>query len=438
MGLITLILLLGLETFFLLWSIFTKRNHSQEKSVIRIAVLILFGIFLITGILEWGFRYDLILLVLMIQAIVGIVILVRKIERDYRFKKTIFRFVKNCIVFSLALFIAILCPQYKQPQVTGNLKVATAKYTWVDQNRIETFSKKKENRALTVEFWYPKTKKANETYPLVVFSHGAFGFSGSNHSTFEELASHGYVVASIGHTYHAFYTLDTSGKLTIVNTDFLNSVYAINAMDDVKQAQEIFDTEQKWMKLRTDDENFVLDTILSKTKGSKKANSMFSLINPEKIGLFGHSLGGASAAELGRERTDIDAVIDLDGTMLGEETGVKKDGKAILIDTPYPVPLLNIYAEDHYTNAKKLVGDDYDNFVATKNARCADYVVIKNAGHLNFTDLPLFSPILAKKLGVGTVDARYCIDTTNKIVLQFFNGYLKDKGTPNLKKEYSF
>jgi len=28
-------------------------------------------------------------------------------------------------------------------------------------------------------------------------------------------------------------------------------------------------------------------------------------------------------------------------------------------------------------------------------------------GHLNFTYLPIFSPVLAKKLSVGTVDARY-------------------------------
>ena len=35
-----------------------------------------------------------------------------------------------------------------------------------------------------------------------------------------------------------------------------------------------------------------------------------------KIGLMGHSLGGASSVALGRERKDIGAVIDLDGTMI--------------------------------------------------------------------------------------------------------------------------
>lgn len=188
------------------------------------------------------------------------------------------------------------------------------------------------------------------------------------------------------------------------------------------------------MKLRVDDENFVIDTILKSTK-SADADRLFTMINTDKIGAIGHSLGGASSAQLGRARSDIDAVINLDGTMLGEELGFE-NGKLIFDDTSYPVPLLNIYSEFLYDRAIEMMGDGYDNFYATKNAVCAYEVVFKDAGHLNFTDLPLFSPPLAKLLGVGTVDAKYCIEQTNAIVLQFFDSYLKEKGTPHLEKEY--
>lgn len=432
MGIITLVLLLALETFFLVWSIITRNSHREEKGIISIGLLALFGLLLVTGVYEWSFRYAALLLVLVIQALVGAVILVRKREKEYRLRKNILRFIRNCFIFTFALFLAILCPQYGQPKTTGGYEVATAKYTWSDTGRIDEYSKSDENRALTVEFWYPEN--ADKTYPLVVFSHGAFGFSGSNYSTFAELASNGYVVASIGHTHQAFYTMDTSGKLTIVDTDFLNKAIEISNDNDTNHEEEIYNTTREWMKLRTDDENFVLDTILSECKNDG-ADTLFSIINTDKIGLMGHSLGGASSAQIGRTRDDVDAVIVLDGTMLGEEVAFENNS-VVLNDVSYPVPLLNIYAEDHYTNARESDGDAYDNFHATQNALCAYETVFQNAGHLNFTDLPLFSPTLSKMLGVGTVDARYCIETMNKVVLEFFNSYLKDAGDPKIEKEY--
>jgi dienelactone hydrolase len=432
MGIITLILLIALEVFFLVWSIMTRNNHREEKGVIYITVLALFVLLLITGVYEWSFRYIAILLVLIIKALAYAVMLIRKKEKKYGIGKNIFHFTMNSFVFIIALSFAIIFPQYKQPVTTGSYEIATAKYTWTDSSRVEEFSESGENRALTVEFWYPKD--ADKAYPLVIFSHGAFGFSGSNYSTFAELASNGYVVASIGHTYHSFYTMATNGKLTIVDNSFINRASEINAVHDTQHEEEIYYTTSEWMKLRIDDENFVINTILVESK-SNNADILFSYIDTTKIGLIGHSLGGATSAQVGRERDDISAVIVLDGTMLGEEIAFENN-IVVLNETPYPIPLLNVYAEDHYTNSKVLVGDKYNNFYATKNAINAYETVFKNAGHLDFTDLPLFSPMLAKMLGVGTIDKSYCIETMNKVVLEFFNSYLKDTGAPIIEKEY--
>lgn len=432
MGVITLVLLLALEALFLVWSILAKNCKREEKGIVSIGLLALFGLLLVTGVYEWGFRYAMLLLVLIIQALTAAVMLIRKKEKEYKLGKTILRFARNSLLFTSALFLAILCPQYEQLPVTGDHGIATAKYTWTDVDRVDEYSKTGENRALTVEFWYPR--EADETYPLVVFSHGAFGFSGSNYSTFAQLASNGYVVASIGHTHQAFYTMDTSGKLTTVDTDFLNSAAQINGVEGAAKEEEIYNTTKAWMKLRVDDENFVLDTILAQCENDQ-ADAPFSIIDTGKIGLMGHSLGGASSAQLGRERDDIDAVIVLDGTMLGEE--VAFENNAVVLDsTPYPVPLLNVYAQDHYTNSMESDGEAYNNFHATKNAVRAYETVFKDAGHLNFTDLPLFSPALAKMLGVGIIDERYCIETMNTVALAFFDSCLKDAGMPEIEKEY--
>lgn len=432
MGIITLAILLALETFFLAWSIKTKNNRREEKGAVSISLLILFALLLCTGVYEWSFRYIFIMPVMVIQAISGIIVIVKKKEKGFKLSKSIFRFIRNSVIFSCALSVAIIFPQYEQLKTTGSYEISTAKYTWIDNDRTEEFSEAGGNRALTVEFWYPQN--IDSTCPLVVFSHGAFGFSGSNYSTFAELASNGYVVASIGHTYQAFYTVDTDGKLTTVDPDFINKAVEINAVNDTKHEEEIYNITKEWMMLRTDDENFVIDTILSECE-SKTADKLFSLINTEKIGLIGHSLGGAASAQTGRERDDIDAVIVLDGTMLGEEVAFENN-TVILNDTPYPIPLLNVYAEDHYTNSMELVGASYDNFYASANAVCSYETVFQNSGHLNFTDLPRFSPTIAKILGVGTVDPMYCINTMNEVVLEFFNGYLKDAGNPKIEKEY--
>lgn len=428
MGILTLLVLICVELFFLVWSLKTKILHRQEKCVVRISTFVLLVLLLATGVLEWGFRYTGIALVLLIQTVLAVITLLRRKETPYRASRVIRGFIFTVVLYTGALLIAILCPQYAEPAVTGGYEVATAKYTWTDESRSETYTDSGDSRKLTVEFWYPVNP--GQQCPLVVFSHGAFGFSGSNYSTFEELASNGYVVASIGHTYQAFFTLDTDGTLTTVDTDFMNTAMAMQNGD----LPDEFEVCRSWLALRTADESFVLDTILSEAE-SNSTDPLFGAIDPEHIGLFGHSLGGAASAEIGRLRKDIDAVIVLDGTMLGERVD-QENGNFVLNETPYPVPLLNIYAEDHYLNALAAAGDSYANFYAAKHAVNASEVVIKGAGHLNFTDLPLFSPALARLLGVGTVDARYCIETTNRLILEYFDHTLKGAEAPQFDKEY--
>lgn len=78
----------------------------------------------------------------------------------------------------------------------------------------------------------------------------------------------------------------------------------------------------------------------------------------------------------------------------------------------------------------------YVNFYVGENAENFKEVIFNDAAHLNFTDLPLISPILAKMLGVGNVDARTCIEHVNEMVLHFFDYYLKDAPDLNIPDEY--
>lgn len=431
MGYILLMSLFAVEVSFFIWSLWTKETQTKEKSITYLGMTLLMIVGFSTGLLSFGFRYYLMILFISIKVSLSIVRLIKKRQPHYRGLKNIRHLILNTLTLVFVLMPAIVFPQYKALPVSGPYVVKHDKFTWVDDTRIDAYEEDDAFRALTVEFWYPSD--TSKTYPLVVFSHGAFGYSGSNFSTFMALASNGYVVASIGHTHQAFFTKDTSGKLTIVDQGFIQEAIAINAMIDTQSEALVYETTQAWMTLRTEDTNFVLDTIISLKES--ESTSLFGLIDITKIGVFGHSLGGASAAQIGRIRNDIDAVIVLDGTMLGEEVDFV-DGSVVLNDIPYPVPLLNVYAEDHYQNAMTYVGDRYNNFYASSHAVDAHETVFLGAGHLNFTDLPLFSPILAGILGVGSVDEVKCIEQMNDVVVSFFDCYLKAEGTLEIKEAY--
>ncbi|MGN0377588.1 MAG: alpha/beta hydrolase family protein [Suilimivivens sp.] len=351
---------------------------------------------------------------------------------------TVLLIILFLIVGGIVLLKCVMFPTYEPLKVTGGYEVETAEFTWVDESRTETFTDTGEKRALTVKFWYPKEES---NYPLVVFSHGAFGVIDSNYSTCMELASNGYVVASIGHPYHAMYVKDVNGKVTYADMDFIKSIYVGNGTYDSETEQIIYENGKEWMALRTADENFVIDTVLD--KAGKGEDAPFSLINPEKIGLFGHSMGGASSVQLGRDRSDIDAVIDLEGTMFGEYVGFE-NGMEIYNENPYPVPLLDINSRTVHEQAKEAQAEladicpgwQYVNFYVGEHAVDYREIIFNDAGHLNFTDLPMISPLLAKMLGTGEVDARTCMENVNEVVLSFFNYYLKDEGTLDLQEEY--
>jgi len=427
-----------LEVAFCVYCIRTEDTQNKLRSKIRIAAWLVFAGGSLTSLIEWGFRWYFLFAQLSILAIIGGVRLWRKKfgSKPYKKGRIILKGIATFVMIAFALIPGIVFPQYKIPAITGDLKIKTASYTLTDLNRLETFTDTGENRKLNVEFWYPK--ETDEKYPLIVFSHGAFGVKMSNTSTFMELASNGYVVVSIDHPYHAAGTMDAKGNLTIGSQGFIQEVIDINS--EVYTEQEKFELTSKWMTLRTEDMNFVLDEILEKPENTSA--EIYSLIDKDKIGLMGHSLGGAASAQLGRDRKDIGAVIDLDGSMLGE-FHMNGDGIIEMNEEPYPLPLLNFYSEYVMNELKANPEYVYSNQYISSISSKAFETTIKGSNHMSYTDLPLFSPFLASQLsGISggstkaNVDKYYCIETMNKLVLEFFNSYLKDRGEFTLKEFY--
>ncbi|PKL28263.1 MAG: hypothetical protein CVV46_07150 [Spirochaetae bacterium HGW-Spirochaetae-2] len=422
-ALVVLFVLVAVEVIFLV--IERTRAVSVRRSL-RLTWLLLGAVFLaamVSQLLDWRSNWMGIACILSVQSVYSLVVLLGRAKEHQVMPK---RRKVGMLVLRLFLYLVLVAPLFLFPgsrhmQVTGSYAVGTQAYTWTDESRDETFTDEADHRTVTVQFWYPED--GERPYPLVVFSHGAFGYRMSNHSTFMELASNGYVVCSIDHPFHSFMTRQVDGDRVIVDMDFLQTAMAVE--HGKIEGRRLYELEQSWMALRTADMNFVLDTILEKVH-TASAEGVFTRIADDSIGVMGHSMGGATAAAIGRERSEVDAVVVLDGTMMGETIGYS-DGVEQFELQMYPKTILNVFNEDHAKQAKAL-GDSYSNTYMHNRSDLSYQTVVLGSGHLNFTDLPLVSPVLANLLGTGTVDAEYCMRLTNSLVLEFFDQTLKGKG----------
>jgi Ca2+/Na+ antiporter len=204
MGIIILITTIIFELVFTTFCIIKRSNPISIRNTIRITAFPLFVFFTLVSVIRWSFRYWLLAAFLLVLFIIGIVNLIRNNEKKKKYSSL--KITGKSLFMIILLFLvslpAIIFPQIKHIKPTGEYKVKTVKYTYVDKNRVETYTNTGEFREVNVEYWYPEN--AEGTFPLVVFSHGTFGVKASNYTLFNELASHGYVVCSIDHPYHSF------------------------------------------------------------------------------------------------------------------------------------------------------------------------------------------------------------------------------------------
>lgn len=109
------------------------------------------------------------------------------------------------------------------------------------------------------------------SYPLLVFSHCLGCVGPSTAAISAKLASHGFVVAAVTHTNTSWYsaTGDAVGNL---NNDELES--------------------------RTQDVIATLDALLGDAELSDDANAIRQLINVDRVGVWGHSFGSITSANV--------------------------------------------------------------------------------------------------------------------------------------------
>lgn len=419
-----LLIAVALELALMAYSLATQSRQEKTRTIIRLAAFVLFSALVATSVIQWSFRWYGLAALLFAWAMLSMWTLFRRkrVAREYRARDVVFRTITTLLLVFLALTPALFFPPYQQPAATGPYAVSSVQYTYTDESRAEIYTNTGEMRKVNVAFWYPED--AQGLFPLVIFSHGALGIKTSNLSLYRELASHGYVVAAPDHPYLSFWSKDADGQVAFLSMDYFRELQQEDAKRDKQQSYAYY---QKWMSVRMGDMNLVLDTILEEALAG--APGVYTLVDIEKIGVMGHSLGGSAALGIGRVRSDISAVIALESPFMFDIRGVE-NGEFVLTREPYPVPVLNVYSDSAWSHLSEwpqyavndaLLSDDHP---ATFN------VHISGLGHLGLTDLALSSPLLVR-LADGAKPTRDSVEglrIINEVCLEFFDTYLKNQG----------
>lgn len=398
------------------------------RSAVRIGMCGAFWLLTLAGIIPWSFRWYGLAALVTIRALREAWLLYRKEKAPQAAPPA--RVVVQAGAASLLVFIAVtpavVFPPYVLPEPTGEHAVATVEHTFIDEDRKEAFAATDTYRKVNVAFWYPQDTEG--VSPLVVFSHGGLGIGGSNLSLYHELASHGYVVASIEHPYHALWAQDVHGRITFLSWDYFGELQREDARGDKPQSYTYY---QRWMDTRMGDFNFVLDTVLA--AATDGVAGVYGLLDTDRVGVMGHSLGGSAALGIGRQRSDIRAVVALEAPFMYDIVGVEDD-QFVFVDQAYPVPVLNVYSDSAWSHLAEWPQYARNAALLADPPTTAFNAHISGVGHLGLTDLALSSPFLVRLLdGIpATKDGVEHLAIINRLCLEFFDDYLKDQAERGL------
>lgn len=421
-GTLLLLALLLIEAGLAVVSVRSKSPQRRVRMTVRWVEFATFLVLLLGGVFAWGPRYCAVTSWLSVLA-VGSTVAFRLGKGSDRRPRTWRLLAWATVVATLtALTVspALVFPEYAPLAPTGEHGVGTSFATLTDNSRVDPYEDGTTPRRLNVGFWYPEPSgrsAGSSTFPLVVFSHGGTGIRTSNESLFTELASHGYVVASIDHPHHSLFTTDTDGTTVWIDRGYLDQLRIEDAKSRPEQSLRLY---EEWMSIRMADIDFAIDHIVG-SASRESPEGVYRLIDPEELVLAGHSLGGSAALGIGRTRDDVDAVIALESPFMADIVGVRDDDFE-WEESPYPVPVLNIYSDSSWEHL-----DDWPQYARNHELLDAGSgralsLHLTGVGHLGLTDLSLASPALTRLLdGRPAVDARATLAEINRVCLEFLS-----------------
>jgi predicted dienelactone hydrolase len=355
--------------------------------------------------------------------------------------------------------------EFTLPKPTGPFAVGRVLYDWIDAEKLDTLAPMPgTKRELLVWIWYPaagpsaaiddylpvqlrtavererpaiisklltrelskvhahsiwnsEVSPQQRSYPVVLMRGGGTAEVWNYATLAEDLASHGYVVVGFDAPYRTSVVVFPDGR--VVTRLPANNPELCEGMTDPDQADCVNPILTAW----TSDTAFVLNR-LEKLNRSDVSNKFTGRLDVTRVGIFGHSFGGATALDFCKQDPRCKTGVDVDGAPFGNvvQTG---------LDRPFMI-LVSDHSHESDPEVRQIMANlqsVYDRLPA--NGRL--YVSIPGANHYFFSDdsALLKSHIVLRTLrvfGAVGIDGRRQLAVTAYCLRTFFDAFLKETG----------
>ena len=357
------------------------------------------------------------------------------------------------ILFLSSTLLPILLPVPQLTPPTGPYAVGTRSWHWIDSERVDLYAPTaRAQRELMIQAWYPIEKDVQgerspwmpsaeivapavaqwlnlpsffldhlvlvsslaledadiatnaQGFPVLLFSHGFGGFRAQNTHQMQHLASNGFVILAVEHTYASVVSVFPDGRVAYHNPDTLPD--GLPPLDDLQAARDL---GTQW----AEDLSFVLDQLTTLQLGSNQ-NEWQDKLDLTRVGAFGHSTGAGAAIEFCFRDSRCSATLPLDPFMKPVSENALQEGLRY--------PSLHMFSELWPSD------ENLERFTPFAQQGYPKPLVLSVLGsdHYDFSDLPLLSP-LAHRIGLkGPINGNRMISLVDTYLLAYFDQMLKD------------
>ncbi|GAB6106580.1 alpha/beta hydrolase [Fusibacter bizertensis] len=445
------IVLFSLSVIYLILAII---GHKRLKAITSLLSLAAFGIFighLLFDIPNWQL-YPLYFFIVMSTTVTFIDMVMLKSGREPNESKKKITII-GLISILIAGILMMIFPVYEIPKPDGAFSVGTVTFDLIDGKRVEQYGANAETtdtlRRIKVQVWYPSddvsdykqapwlqdgillprslakemkmpffvldytkdilsnayieapVSQSKERYPVVIISHGWTGFRNLHNDFAELLASNGFIVLGINHTYGA--------QMTVFEDGF-SAELDKNALPDRAKTPDFLKYANQLVLTYADDVKLVLETMDTINEG-RYSNVLTGVLDVKRIGLMGHSTGGGADVSVALSDSRIKSLFCMDAWVepLGKET----------LSKGVTIPAV-------FLRSEQWQGGINDNYLMplVKASDNAKLFQINGTTHLDFTMSTMFSSLTGIIGYTGKLDRALSARIQHEFALEFFNDTL--------------